>query len=43
MQGRTEPCEHKHILFDTEDITVGAVVMAQIKSENYTGTVLDLL
>ena len=33
----------KHILTDAEDITVGAVVTAQIKSWKYTGKVLDLL
>ena len=33
----------KHILTDAEDITVGAVVTAQINSRKYTGMVLDLL
>ena len=33
----------KHILVDSEDITVGAVVMAQINSRKYKGTVQDLL
>ena len=33
----------KHILADAEDITIGAVVTAQINSQKYTGSVLDLL
>ena len=33
----------KHILADTEDFTVGAVVTTRVNSRNYTGMVLDLL
>ena len=33
----------KHILADTEDFTVGAVVTTRVSSRNYTGMVLDLL
>ena len=42
-KGEQNPVNAKHILADAEDITVGAVVMARINSQKYTGTVLDLL
>ena len=42
-KGEQNSVNVQHILTNAEDITIGAVVTAQINSRKYTGTVLHLL